>query len=97
MEQIRQRLTVGSKVREKITSATATGMLDPELTKKVTGTVVYIHPQKRFYTVRFDFPKGTIHESYYFPERIGDSSAPKSPPREVRGYSTKPIKGEAIL
>ena len=28
------------------------------------GTVVYIHPDGRFFTLRFDFPKGSFRESY---------------------------------
>ena len=37
------------------------------------GTVVYIHPENRFYTLRFDFPKGSFRESYPIappPERL---------------------------
>ena len=29
------------------------------------GTVVYIHPEGRFYTLRFDFPKGSFRESFW--------------------------------
>ena len=37
-----------------------------------TATVVYIHPQRRFYTVEFDMPRGRkCRESYYFPDRAG--------------------------
>ncbi len=39
-------------------------------------TVVYIHPKRRFYTVRFDFDRGDVvmsfRESYYFRFRAGD-------------------------
>jgi hypothetical protein len=30
----------------------------------VTGTVVYIHPEGRFYTLEFNFPGGTFRESF---------------------------------
>ena len=31
------------------------------------ATVIYIHPDRRFYTVEFSFPQGrTCRESYYF-------------------------------
>ena len=37
-----------------------------------TGTVTYIHPQRRFYTVEFNLPNGrTISETYYFPSHGG--------------------------
>ena len=32
--------------------------------KKATGTVVYIHPLRRFYTVRFSFGNAAFLESY---------------------------------
>ena len=34
-------------------------MLPPE-----QGRVVYIHPEGRFFTLEFTFPKGTFRESY---------------------------------
>jgi len=37
-----------------------------------TGTVVWIHPERRFYTVEFDMGMGrTVRENYYFPSRAG--------------------------
>ena len=33
---------------------------------KATGTVIWIHPEKRFYRVRFEQPGGTCTESYRF-------------------------------
>lgn len=32
--------------------------------KFLTGRVVYIHPEYRYHTVRFEVPGGTIDESY---------------------------------
>lgn len=43
-----------------------------------TATVVYIHPQRRFYTVEFNLPRGRkCRESYYFPDRAGDDTLPR--------------------
>lgn len=40
------------------------------------GIVTYIHPERRFYVVRFDCPQGRCYyESYYFPHRAGDMKA----------------------
>ena len=35
--------------------------------KRMTGTVEYIHPQRRFYNVRFTTEAGSFTESYLFP------------------------------
>ena len=36
------------------------------------GRIVYIHPQRRFYTIEFEMPKGErCRESYYFKNRSG--------------------------
>ena len=32
--------------------------------ESVTGTVVYIHPRGRFYTLEFKFPRGSFMESF---------------------------------
>ena len=32
--------------------------------ESVTGTVVYIHPRGRFYTLEFKFPRGSFGESF---------------------------------
>ena len=32
-----------------------------------TGTVTYIHPKRRFYTVEFETEVGRFSESYFFP------------------------------
>ena len=29
-----------------------------------TGTVVYIHPKRRYFTVRYDFKRGSFYESF---------------------------------
>ena len=45
-----------------------------------TGTVVYIHPLRRFYVVDFEMdPDRHIRESYFFQSRGGeDGPTPKS-------------------
>ena len=42
-----------------------------------TGTVVYIHPARRFYVVEFDPGGHKVRESYYFPNRRG-GNGPKA-------------------
>lgn len=42
--------------------------VDPKTKKNqpMRGTVVYIHPKKRFYTVRFDFGRHSVLECFRF-------------------------------
>lgn len=45
------------------------GGCDP---KPHTGTVVWIHPERRFYVVRFEFDRGrSFDEAFFFPSRAG--------------------------
>ena len=38
----------------------------------IPGVVVYIHPQRRFYSIEFDMGRGRhCRESFYFPARSG--------------------------
>ena len=48
--------------------------------KVLEGTVTYIHPERRFYIVRFDFARGrSFSEAFYFPSRAGNrEAAPKA-------------------
>lgn len=49
-----------------------TGFREPE---RYTGTVVYIHPERRFFTVEFKFANGKFRQSYFFPAKAaGDYS-----------------------
>lgn len=42
--------------------------------KKYPGVVVYIHPQRRYYTVEFDMGNGMrCRESFYFKFRNGET------------------------
>lgn len=34
--------------------------------KTISGTVVYIHPERRFYVVEFEFDGRTFRETYKF-------------------------------
>lgn len=59
-------MKVGDKVKRKIYyGAEYGGNLPPE-----EGIVVFIHPQRRFYTLEFTFPLGKIRESYPLRNRI---------------------------
>lgn len=80
-------MMVGDKLPGMVPSygATCTGFVSDG--QAFTGTVVYIHPQRRFYTVEFDMPRGRkCRESYYFPDRAGEPDANITPrrPREAR-------------
>ena len=41
------------------------------LPRDMVGTVVYIHPDRRFYVLEFEFERFTCREAYYFPGRGG--------------------------
>lgn len=64
--------------------------------KVLEGTVTYIHPERRFYIVRFDFARGrSFSEAFYFPNRAGDMTAPPRLPSEHEGNHsrlTKPVQ-----
>lgn len=63
-------MKVGDKVT--LTPSTVVGELRLDGRKKrlqpitYPGTVVYIHPRRMFYTVRFDFEFGSFRESFPF-------------------------------
>lgn len=60
------RVKVGDKVTEKVTLGNC---FQQEF---MTGTVIYVHPKRRFYRVRFDMPGGSFTESYLFFKCKGD-------------------------
>ena len=65
-------IQIGDKVKRKVNiydPDRGTGGLGAKLT--VEATVVYIHPQNRFYTLRFDLPGGSYRETEYFAPRCG--------------------------
>ena len=53
-----QNVKVGDQVRLPLT-------LDKGF-KMLTGTVIWIHPERRFFQVEFQLPGGTVRESYSF-------------------------------
>ena len=63
-------MTVGDKVKRRMKVYDAdrsAGGKPTEIT--VDATVVYIHPEKRFYTLRYVLPGGSSCESYFLLER----------------------------
>lgn len=63
-------MTVGDTISKRIK------IYDPSLGSAmqavtVTATVVYVHPERRFYTVECKLPGGTIRETEYFYPRCG--------------------------
>nr|DAL91793.1 MAG TPA: ATP synthase subunit 9 [Caudoviricetes sp.] len=44
----------------------------PNRSKLLPCTVIYIHPQRRFYRVEFETRGGKFRESFYFPGRGGN-------------------------
>lgn len=60
-------MKIGDKVCACISSSATRqhgNIITEEETVKRTGTIVYIHPRGRFYTVEFAFPAGTVRECY---------------------------------
>lgn len=60
-------IRTGDKVRKRISTSTTAGIgcgVSVLESQSYTGTVILVHQQGRFYTVRFDFPAGRILESY---------------------------------
>ena len=55
-------VNVGDRVTRKICYGDGGSLLPAE-----EGTVVYVHPEGRFYTLEFNFPKGRFRESYLLP------------------------------
>ena len=54
-------MQVGDRIKARITYGMEGGTLLPS----EEGTVVYIHPEGRFYTLQFTFPRGSFRESYW--------------------------------
>lgn len=67
---------LGDRIKARINYGLEGGtFLPPE-----TGTVVYIHPEGRFYTLRFDFERGSFRECYPIRNRI-EAPMPGAEPR----------------
>jgi len=61
-------MQVGDKSKESVRSD-----FGPDHGEHIYGTVVYIHPKRRFYTVEYDFHGQKYRESYPFQYRKGDN------------------------
>lgn len=53
---------VGDKVKGKVTRAVCGATTPSDI--EYEGTVIYIHPKGRFYTVEFALPNGKVRESF---------------------------------
>lgn len=70
-------MTVGEKVTEQPYFGSAYGMME-HMSGLLTGTVVYIHPLGRFYTVEFTSGRGISWRESFFPQSVrGNPNAPK--------------------
>lgn len=61
-------MKIGDRVTERITA----------LDLMMSGTVVYIHPEERFYTAEFKGLFGSFRESFFFPLIPINEQKPKS-------------------
>ena len=60
-------MKIGDKVKKRIcfnASKDGAGSVHEEAVLR-EGTVVYVHPQGRFYVAEFQFRSGCVKESYY--------------------------------
>ena len=76
-------MMVGDKLSGMVPSygATCTGFASDG--EGYTATVVYIHPQRRFYSVEFVFARGRrFRESFYFPDRAGGAPLARTTRRQ---------------
>jgi len=61
------------RVGDVVPGQTMTGLGHKHKLVSVPGRCIYIHPERRFYTLAFDLPAGTVYESYPIKYRRGDS------------------------
>lgn len=73
-------MEIGDKVRELITRSNAAASVSGS-DQRYTGTVIYIHPQGRFYTAEFELAMGKVRESY----RFAPQETPEPERRRRRG------------
>ena len=85
------------KVGDRVKRHVYYGMEGGTMLPAEEGTVVYVHPEGRFFTLEFTFtgPYGTrkFRESYHLPPPEG-SPAPVSRPRGAVGQDGKGSKGK---
>ena len=79
---------LGDRIKARINYGMEGGtFLPPE-----TGTVVYIHPKGRFYTLRFDFERGSFRESYPLKARLSGMAGDEPRCSNYSGPGTKWLK-----
>lgn len=62
-------MKVGDKVYHLKPTFGGKNIYIPSGRKRFEGTVVYIHPERRFFSVEFKFDYGSFRQSFYFPAR----------------------------
>ena len=68
IESLKRHVPSGICLGDRITGRVEFGMDGGS--RDMTGTVIYIHPQGRFFTLRFDFERGSFRQSYMLRGRI---------------------------
>lgn len=58
-------MKVGDKVTRQMQWMEQVGRRGMEERNSAKGTVVWVHPRRRFYVVEFDFNGKTFRETYY--------------------------------
>ncbi len=86
-------MNLGDKIQKQIYTGPEGGSLLPA----EIGTVVYIHPEGRFYTLEFKFERhgqvGAVRESYLFPVPAGSSRSAHGPKGAVAQEAAAPRGG----
>ena len=61
-------IQLGDTYQKRVSEPLFEGHKRSTSTKLFNGTVVYVHPERRYFVVQFDFPHGSYRES--FRERV---------------------------
>ncbi len=87
-------LRVGDHVRRRIDAMPGKRSEDYNIIYPIEeGTVVYIHPEGRFHTVRFDFPSGSFCESFHGIRKILNETNKKEPViLHIASQRNQPVK-----
>ena len=70
MKDIRDQTEHGIQLGDILTAKVHYGMEGGVMLPPEKGRVVYIHPEGRFFTLEFTFPKGSFRESYPLRGRV---------------------------
>lgn len=57
-------IRVGDAYRKKVCEPLFNGRQKTLTTRFIDGTVIYVHPDRNFFVVQFDFPDGSYRESF---------------------------------